>query len=117
MTQGQYDHLRAQIRAADADIDDVRDRLAGVAQPFAAAHCVGEGLDAIEHGVDVGVDVHAIDHVRRAARGAQGGVQHGAAFGVVDARAQEHRIAPRFDAALARQLHQQFKRAPVEAIF
>jgi len=45
------------------------------------------------------------------------GVQDGAVLGVVDAFAREHRVAALLDAALFCQLDQQFKRAPVEAIF
>ena len=33
-------HHRPQVRAADADVDDVADRLAGVAEPLAAAHAL-----------------------------------------------------------------------------
>jgi hypothetical protein len=35
-------HHRPQVRAADADVDDVADALAGVALPLAAADAVGE---------------------------------------------------------------------------
>ena len=105
-------HLRAQVGAADADVDDVGDRLAGMAEPFAVAHGVGEGLDAGQHGMHVVTDILAIDVQCAAARRAQGGVQHGAVFGHIDFFAGEHGIALRFDAALARQMRtQQCKRA------
>ena len=51
------------------------------------------------------------------ARRAQGGVQDGAVFGQVDLLAGEHGVAQALDAALARQAGQQFKRAPVQAVF
>ena len=43
------DHHRAEVGAADADVDDVGDRLAGVALPRAAAHAVGELAHLREH--------------------------------------------------------------------
>ena len=53
-------HHRAQIRAADADIDQVLDRLAGVPFPGSAAD-LWRSLPLIEHGVDLGDDILAID--------------------------------------------------------
>ena len=61
-------HDRPEVRAADADIDDVADRLAGVALPRAAADLIGEGGHFIEHGMDLGHDVFAIDGDRSPSR-------------------------------------------------
>ena len=47
-------HHRTEVGAADADVDDVADALAAVAQPLPAAHRVGECGHAIEHRVDLG---------------------------------------------------------------
>ena len=116
LAQGQADHLGPEVGAANADVDNVGDRLAAVAQPGAGAHRVGKGAHPIEHGVHVGVDVLAIDHQFLAARGAQCGVQHGATFGQVDALAGEHGVAPGFHPALTRQVGQQFERARVQAV-
>jgi hypothetical protein len=44
-------------------------------------------------------------------------VQDGAVFRQVDLLAGEHGVAQALDAALARQRGQQFKRAPVQAVF
>ena len=41
-------HDRAEVGAADADVDDVADALAGVALPLAAADAVGEGGHLVE---------------------------------------------------------------------
>ena len=46
-------HHRPEIGAADPDVDDVPDALAGVAVPRAAAHAVGEGGHPVEHRVDL----------------------------------------------------------------
>ena len=54
-------HHRAEVGAADADVDDRADPLAGDAGPRAAADLVGEGVDPAEHLVDVGDDVLAVD--------------------------------------------------------
>ena len=59
-------HHRPQVRAADADVDDVADRLAGVALPLAGAHAVGERAHPVEHLVDLGDDVDAVDDQRAA---------------------------------------------------
>ena len=57
-------HDRAEVRAADADVDDVPDALAGVAGPRAAPHALGEGRHLVEHRVDLGDDVLAVHHDR-----------------------------------------------------
>ncbi len=41
-------HHRAEVRAADADVDDVADRLAGVAGPLARADPLGEVAHPVE---------------------------------------------------------------------
>ena len=88
-------HLRPEIGAADADIDDVADALAAVPGPGAGAHLVGEGRHPVEHRVDLGHDVLAVDEDRLAARRPQRHMQHGAVLADVDLLAGEHRVAPR----------------------
>jgi hypothetical protein len=117
LAQRQAHHLGTKVGAADADVDDIGDRLAAVSQPGAGAHGVGKCTHAFEHRVDVGVDVLAVDHQFGAARGAQGGVQYGARFSQVDALAGEHGVALCFDPAFGCQVDQQFKRARVKAVF
>ena len=97
-------HDRTEVRAADADVDDVADALAGVALPVAAAHSVGEVGHLVEHRVNLGHDVLAVDYDRRAARRAQRDVQHGAVFGDVDLVAAEHRVDALAQPALLGQL-------------
>ena len=58
-------HHRPEVGAADADVDDVADRLAGVALPLARADAVGEGGHPVEHRVHLGHDVLAVDDDRR----------------------------------------------------
>ena len=55
-------HHRAEVRAADADVDDGLDALAGRAGPLAGAQPVGEVAHRVEHLVHVGDDVLAVDH-------------------------------------------------------
>ncbi len=85
-------HDRAEVGAADADVDDVANALAGVALPRAAAHAVREVGHLVEHGVDLRHDVLAVHDDRRAARGAQGHVQDGAVLRDVDLLAAEHGV-------------------------
>ena len=92
-TQRQVGHLGPEVRAADADVDDVADALAGMALPFAGAHALGKVGHAAEHGMHVGHDVAAVDLDHRVARRAQRRVQHGAVLGDVDLVAAEHRVA------------------------
>mmetsp|Transcript_94844 Transcript_94844/g.306691 ORF Transcript_94844/g.306691 Transcript_94844/m.306691 type:complete len:388 (-) Transcript_94844:386-1549(-) len=58
--QGLEHELDAQIGAADADAHDVRQLLAGVADPLALAHLLGEGLHAVQHTPHLWHDVFAI---------------------------------------------------------
>ena len=96
-------HHRAEVGAADADVDHVADALAGVAAPRAVAHPVGERGHAVEHVVHAGHHVDAVHHDRLASRGAQRHVQHGAVLGGVDPLAAEHRVDLLAHAAFVRQ--------------
>jgi len=99
-------HHRTEIRAADADVDDVRDRLAGVALPRAAAQPLGERAHRAEHAIDVGHHIPAVDEDRSIASVAQRGVQHGPALGAVDLGAGKHLVAPALDVLLLRERDQ-----------
>ncbi len=103
-------HHRAEVGAADADVDDVADQLAGVAGPGTGADPLGEVGHAVERLVHLLDDVDAVDDQRALARHPQRHVQHGAVLGDVDVLAGEHRFAARLDAALAGQLAEQDQR-------
>ncbi len=90
MPQRLVGHDRAEIGAADADIDDIADALAGMTVPFPAAQPGGKIGHLVEHGVHVGHDVASIVHEASVARRAQRDVQHRAVFGDVDLVAAEH---------------------------
>lgn len=94
--QRRHDHLRAEVRTADADVDDVADAAGG-----RVAHLLDVGQQPVED------FMHLVAERRRTARGAQRGVQHGATFGVVDRLAGQHRVAPLLDLAFAGQRQQQ----------
>ncbi len=98
-------HLRPEVAAADADVDDVADAAGG-----GIAHAFGVGEHLVEDAV------HFVGKRPGAARCAQGGVQHCAAFGGVDRLAGEHRVAVLLHAALARQVVQEAQRRRVEQI-
>ena len=87
-------HDRAEIGAADADIDDVADALAGMAFPCAAADPVGKIRHLVQHRMDLGHDILAVDQDGRSARRPQRHVQHRAVLGDVDLVAAEHRLDP-----------------------
>ena len=95
-------HVRSEVGAADADVDDVADALAGVADPLPAAHALGEVGHLAQHRVHRGDDVLAVDLDHRALGRAQRGVQHGAVLGDVDLLAPEHGVDAVAQAAPAR---------------
>ena len=76
------DQARAEIRAADADVDDVADRRAGVAEPAPATDIVDELGHRRAHRVDLVVQ-------RRVVGPAQGHVPGRPPLAVVDRRAGE----------------------------
>ena len=57
MLQRLVGHDRAEIRAADADVDHVADAPAGMTLPGAAAEPMGELRHPVQNGVDLGHDV------------------------------------------------------------
>ena len=103
-------HHRPQVRAADADVDHVADRLARVALPLARADPVGERRHPVEHLVDLLDDVLAVDDQRAVLRHPQRDVEHGAVLGDVDVLAAEHRVPALGDAALVGELREQLQR-------
>ena len=100
MPQRLVGHHRPEVRAADADVDDVADALAGVALPLAAADAVGEVGHLVEHGMHLRHDVLAVHDDRCASRRAQGDVQDGAVLGDVDLVTAEHGVDPRAQPAI-----------------
>ena len=92
VAQGLVSHHGTEVRAADADIDDVFDALAGVAFPFARADAVGKLRHPVKHGMHLWNDINAIDFNRCRAWSAEGCVEHGAVLGDVDLVTTEHGI-------------------------
>jgi hypothetical protein len=100
-----HDHLRPEVAAADADVDDVPN-----AARCRVAHRFRVGQHRIEHAMDVVAE-------RPLPPGsAQRAVQHRAAFRDVDGLAVEHGVAPAFDAALACKIEQELRRRRIEQI-
>src|SRR4029077_21451 len=88
--EGLGGHQWTKVGAADADVDDVGDRLAGVALPGAAANGLGEFAHVGEGGVYFRHNVFAIHENRPVRAVAQGNVQHGPIFSGIDLGAREH---------------------------
>ena len=109
-------HHRSQVGAPDADVDDVSDTPAGVAQPGAAPDAVGKLRHLVQHGVDLGHHVVAVHYDGGAFRGAQGDVQHGSLFGEVDLFSPEHGVNPGLQAGFPGQLQKQLEGFVGEAI-
>ncbi len=100
-------HARPEVGAADADVDDVGDALAGIAAPAAAVDAVAEALQAPQHRAHFG---------RRLVAGAQGHVADGAPFAVVDRLAGQHAGLPAVEVGGGRRLAQQGERFAADAL-
>ena len=109
-------HYRPQVGAPDADVDDVPNRLAGVAQPGAAADAVGKICHLVQHGVDPGHHVFAVHGDDGSLRGAQGDVQDGSFLRQVDLFSPEHGVDPGSQAGFLGQLQKQLEGFAGEAI-
>ena len=96
--QRQHRHLRPQVRAADADVDDVGDGAVGT-------HALGIGQHGVQRAVYLGQRLRLMGAGRgRVGRGAQERVPHLALLGGVDHFACKHGVAVRQQARLACQL-------------
>ena len=112
----QRHHGRPEVGAADADVDDVGELLAGIAANSAIAHLVGEHLHAREHIAHARHHVLAVDHHLVGALITQRHVQHRAIFGRVDVLARPHTVAPRLDFNGARQIEQRLHCHRINAV-
>ncbi|MCO5546668.1 hypothetical protein L7F22_000102 [Adiantum nelumboides] len=100
-------HDRAQVGAADADVDDRADPLPGGPGPRPGPHRVGELAHPVQDGVHVGDDVLAVDGERRVPRQAQRRVQHGPVLGGVHVLTGEHRLGAGGQPGRPRQVREQ----------
>jgi len=106
---------RAQVRAADPDVDYVGEFAAAAAGDRAVAHAVGEFAHASERGLDLRHDIHAVDHHWH--RVAQRRVQHCAILAYVDFFAVEQALDFVAEAALARERDEQLHRFGADQVF
>ena len=116
MPQRVVHHHRAEIRTADADVDDGPDRLARRTLPLAGTQPVGERTHLVEHLVHVGDHILPVDGQSGTCGQSQRRVQHGAVLRGVDVLAGEHRRAPLFEAGRAGQVDQQVGGRSAESI-
>ena len=77
-------HHDAEIRAADADIHDVCERLARRAVNSTAVHALDEGAHLLEARTHLGHHILAVENDRPSRAVAQRGVEHGAVLRGVD---------------------------------
>ncbi len=87
-------HHRAEVGAADPDVDDRPDPLARGPRPRAGADLLGERVDAAEDVVHGGHDVLAVDLQSGVGGQPERGVKHRPVLRDIDPRAGEHRVAP-----------------------
>ena len=103
-------HDGPEVRAADANVDDILNGFAGVTTPLATTHLIGEGRHALEHVVHLRHDVDAVDVERAILGHAQGDVKHGAIFRDVDVLTREHGVTALFNLEIAYQLSEERQR-------
>ena len=108
--QGLGDHHWTQIGTADADVDHVLDRLAGVALPLAGNDFLAEALHLGQHGLHFRHHVLAVALYGTVGAVAQGHVQDGAPFGHVDLVAVEHGVDGAAQIGLFGQIDEQLER-------
>ena len=82
--EGGAEQARAEFGAADADVDDVGNRLSVKSFPFAAAHALADGFHALAYRADVRADVFAIDDEGLVGGCAQAVVQRRTVFAGID---------------------------------
>ena len=117
LAQGLMGHHRAQVRPADAEVDDIADALAGVPAPGAAAHLQRKCRHAFKHRVHLARDVEAVDDDALALGRAQCRMQGGALLGQVDRVTAEHRRDPFPQAARGSQIDQEPPGFAGDAVF
>jgi len=103
-------HHRPQVRAADADVHHVLDRLAREAEPLARTHLLSEVAHLVQHLMDVCDHVLAVHHQHGVPWGAQRGVEHRPVLGVVDVLTPEHGVALLLEPRRAGEVHQEADR-------
>jgi len=92
--QRSHRHDDAEVRATDADVHDVRDRLAREAQQLARVQRFSERAHLAALGFDERHHVLAVSRERPIGRAAQRDVQRGPVLGVVDRVTGEHQLDP-----------------------
>ena len=98
---------RAQVGAADADVDDGPDALARRADPVAVADALGQLAHFVEDLVDILDDVLAVDRELFGFGHAQRDVEDGPVLGRVDVLAFEHGVTSGLDAGGPCDVHEE----------
>ena len=109
-------HGRAEVGAADADVDDVGQPLSSDASAFPGTHGGGEASHLVQDIVHIGNDVVAPVFDDRARRRSKGGVENGPVFGEVDVLSREHGVPKAFDLGRSSQVGEQADRLPGDPV-
>ena len=109
-------HGRAEVGAADADVDDVGQPLPRDASAFPGTHGGGEASHLVEDLVHIGNDVVARVFDDRARRRSKGDVEDGPVLGEVDVLAGEHGVPKAFDLGRSGQVGEQSDRLPGDPV-
>jgi hypothetical protein len=114
--EGLGGHDDAEVRAADADVDDVGEALPAMTGEATLVHARDELADLRELRAHLGHHVAPLDGHGVGRAIAQRHVQRGAALGEVDRLAGEQRPDPVLEATVARQREQQRQRVAGESL-
>src|SRR5262249_60579309 len=87
-------HPRPEVGAADTDVNDVANALAGMALPCASPHSVGKVSHLVEHGVDRRDHIFTINDDGGTFWGTQSDMQDSPVFRDIDLLTPEHGVDP-----------------------
>ncbi len=109
-------HDDAEVRAPDADIDDVGEGLAGMAMDAAAVNSFDEAAHLLQAGAHFRHDILTIDGDRPVGAVTQSDVQYRALLSAVDFLAGEHRVDASTQAASFSELQQSIQRRLIDQL-
>jgi hypothetical protein len=100
-------HDGSEIRAANADVDDVANALSGVTEPVTISHGLGELAHVGKYAVDVLHHVVTVDENWSVRAVAKRDVEDRTILGRIDLFAVEHALGPRSEFSLTRKVPEQ----------
>src|SRR5690242_20227265 len=108
--------MRAEIRAADANVYNVTDALSSIALPLTAAHAIDKGCHLVQDGVNFWHYILSVNKNRLIFWSTQGHVQNGAILCDIDFLSPKHGINVLAQSRRLSQLQKQAERIVSDAV-